>query len=63
MEGGSDFGFSSRRHHIVENLGDGVDRVVERVVGDRWLGRVSGLVAKEVLSTYAAASSVFLQVG
>ena len=30
MEGGADFGFSGRRHHIVENLGDGEYRAAER---------------------------------
>ena len=57
MEGGADFGFSSQRHHVVENIGDGVDRAVERGVGDRWIGRVSGLVAKELVATYADAGS------
>ena len=41
MDGGTNFGFSGGRHHVVENIGDGVDRAVERGVGDRWLGRVS----------------------
>ena len=30
---GTDFVFGGRRHHVVEYLGDGMDRVVER--GDR----------------------------
>ena len=47
----------------MENIGDGVDRAVERGVGDRWLGRASGLVAKEVMFTYAAASAGFGKVG
>ena len=63
MEGGADFGFSGGRHHIVENLGDGLDRAVERGVGDRWLGRVSGLVSKELLTTYMAASAGFGKIG
>ena len=63
MEGGANFGFIGGRHHVVKNLGDGVDRAVEKGVGDRWLGRVSGLVAKEVVATYAAASSGFRKVG
>ena len=63
MEGGADFGFSSRRHHVVENLGDSVYRAVERGVGDRWLGRVSGLVAKEVVATYEATSTGFRKAG
>ena len=63
MEGGADFGFSGGRHHVVENLEDGVDRAVERGVGDGWLGRVIGLVAKEIVATYAAASAGFIKVG
>ena len=63
MEGGADFGFIGGHHHVVENLGDGVDRAVERGVGDRWLGRVSGLVAKEVVDTYTSASAGFGKVG
>ena len=63
MESGADFGFSGGRHHIVENFGDGVDRAVERGVGDWWIVRISGLVAKEVLATYTAASSGFGKVG
>ena len=34
MEGGANFGFSGGRHHVVENLGDGEDRKVEKGVGD-----------------------------
>ena len=47
----------------MENFGVGVDRAVERGVGDWWIVRISGLVAKEVLATYAAASSGFGKVG
>ena len=46
MGGGTGFGFSGGHHSVVENLGDVVDRAVERVVGGWWLVRVSGLVAK-----------------
>ena len=52
MEGGADFGFSGGCHHVAENFGDDVDRAVERGVCDRWIGRVSGLVANEVVATY-----------
>ena len=31
--------------------------IVERGVSERWLGRVSGLVAKEIVATNTAASS------
>ena len=63
MEGGAYFSFSGRRHHVLENLGEDVDRAVERGVGDRWIDRVGGLVAKEVVATYAAASAGFGKVG
>ena len=63
MEGGADFGFIGGRHHVVNNLGYGVDRAVDRGVGGRWLGRVSGLVNKELVATYAAASAGFGKVG
>ena len=46
VKGGTNFGFSGGHHHVVEDLGDGMDRDVERGVSERWLGRVSGLVAK-----------------
>ena len=57
MEGGAGFGFSGGRHHVVENLGDGEDRFVERGAGDWWLGRVGRLVAKEVVATDGDESS------
>ena len=60
---GTDFGFSGGRHHVVEDLGDCMDKAVERVVSERWLVRVSGLVAKEILATNAAASAGFGKVG
>ena len=40
-----------------------MDRSVERGVRDRWLGKVSGLVAKEIVATNAAASAGFVKVG
>ena len=46
MKYGTDFGFCDGRHQVVEALGDGIDRDVERGVSKRWLGRVSGLVSK-----------------
>ena len=63
MKGGTDFGFSGGRHHVVEVLGDGIDRAVERGVSERWIGRVSGLVAKEIVATDTAASAGFRKVG
>ena len=30
MESGANFGFSGRRHHVVENHGEGEDRALER---------------------------------
>ena len=63
VKGGTHFGFSGGRHHIVEDLGDGMNRDVERGVSERWLGRVSGLVSKEIVATDSAASSVFGKVG
>ena len=63
MEGGADFGFIGGRHHVMKNLGNGVDRAVERGVGDRWLGRVNGLVSQEVVANYAAASAGFGKIG
>ena len=63
VKGGTNFGFSGRRHHVVEDLGDGMDKAVERGVSARWLGRVSGLVAKEIVATDAVASAGFVKVG
>ena len=63
MEGGAGFGFRGGHHDVVENLGDGVDRAVERGVHDRWIGRVNGLVSKELVATYAAVRSGFGKVG
>ena len=57
VKSGTDFGFSGGRHHAVEDLGDGMDRAVKRGVRERWLGRVSGFVAKEIVATNAAASA------
>ena len=51
------------RHHGVEDLGDGMDRAVKRGFHERWIGRVSGFVAKEIVATNAAASSGFGKVG
>ena len=63
MKGGTDFGFSGGRHHVVKDLGDGIDRANEKGFSERWLSRVSGLVAKELVATDAAASASFVKVG
>ena len=63
VKGGTYFGFSGGRHHVVGDLGDSMDRAAERGVSERWLGRVSGLVPKEILATNAAASTGFGKVG
>ena len=59
VKSGTDFGFRGGRHHVVEDLGDGMDRVIKRGVRERWLGTVSGFVAKEIVAANAAASSGF----
>ena len=41
----------------MKDLGDGMDKAVKRGVGERWLGRVSGVVAKEIVATDVAASA------
>ena len=42
----TNFSLSGGRHHVVKDIGDGMDRDVKRGVHERWLGRVSGVVAK-----------------
>ena len=49
--------------HVVEDIGDSMDRAVKRGVRERLLGRVSGFVAKKILATDAAASAGFGKVG
>ena len=46
VKSGTDFSLSSRSHHVVKVLGDGMDRAVKRGVRERWLGRVIGVVDK-----------------
>ena len=43
----------------MEDLGDAIYRAVKRGVSERWIGRVSGLVAKQVVATGASASAGF----
>ena len=59
VKSGTNFGFSGGRHHIVKDLGDGMDRAVKSGVRESWLGWVSGFVAKEIVATNAAASARF----
>ena len=63
VKGSTNFGFGGGCHHVVDDLGDGIYRSVERGVSDRWLGRVSGLVAKEIVATNTDASAGFGKVG
>ena len=56
---GTDFSLRGGCHHVVKDLGDGIDRAVKRGVRERWLGRVSVVVAKEIVATDAAASAGF----
>ena len=46
VKSGTGFSLSSRHHHVVKDIGDGMYRDVKRGVLERWLGRVSGFVAK-----------------
>ena len=57
VKSGTDFSLSGGRHHVVKYLGDGMYRAVKRGVCERWLGRVSGVVAKKIVATNAAASA------
>ena len=57
VKSGINFSLSGRRHHVVKDLGDGMYRAVKRGVSERWLGRFSGVVAKVIVSTNAAASA------
>ena len=57
LKSGTYFSLSGGCHHIVKDLGDGMDRAVKRDLRERWRGRVSGVVAKEIVATDAAASA------
>ena len=57
VKSGTDFSLSGGRHHVLKDIGDGMDRAVKRGVRERWLGRVSGVVAKEIVETDADASA------
>ena len=60
---GTDFGFRGGHHHSLDDLGDGMDRSVERGISEIWIGRFSGLVAKEIVATNTAVSAGFGKVG
>ena len=53
----SDGGVWVGRRIIEEDLRDGMYRAVKRGVYEMWLGRVSGVVAKEIVATDVAASA------
>ena len=57
VKSGANFSLSGVRHHVVKDLGDDMDRAVKRGVRERWLGRFSGVFAKEIVATNAAASA------
>ena len=57
VKSGTDLSLSGGRHHVVKDLGDGMYRAVKRGFRERWLGRVSGVVAKKIVATNAAASA------
>ena len=60
---GSDFGFGSRTHHVVNDAVNGVDGTVERRASGGWLGHVRANVTQEIVPTSAAAGSNFGEVG
>ena len=57
VKSGTDFCLSGGRHHVVKDLGDDMYRAVNRGVFERWLGGVSGVVAKKIVAPNAAASA------
>ena len=57
VKNGTDFSLRGGRHHVVKYLGYGMYGDVKRGVCERWLGGVSGVVAKKILATNAAAST------
>ena len=57
VKSGTDFSLRGGRHLVVKYIGDGMYRAVKRGFCDRWLGGVSGLVAKKIVATNAAASA------
>ena len=59
VKSATNFGFSGGRHNVVKDLGDNMDRSIKRDLCERWLGRVSGFFAKEIMANNAAASAGF----
>ena len=57
VKSSTNFSLSGGRHHVVKDIGDGMYRDVKRGVCEWWLGGVSGVVAKKILATNAAASA------
>ena len=63
VKSGTDFGFSGGHHHVVEDLGDSMDRAVKRGGRERWIVRVSGFVANEIVATNVDSRAGFGKVG
>ena len=57
VKSGTDFILSGGRYHVVKDLGDCMYRAIKRGVCERWLGRVSGFVAKKIVATNASGIS------
>ena len=51
VKSGTDFSLSGGHHHVMKDLGDGMDRAIKRGVRERWIGRVGGVVTKKIVAT------------
>ena len=47
VKSGTNFSLSGGSHHVVKDLGDGMDRAVERGVRERWLVGSMDLVLRK----------------
>ena len=63
VKSGTNFSLGGGRHHVVEDLGDGMDRAGKRGFREKWLGRASGFFAKVIVANDADASARFRKVG